>query len=94
MTTSYSYIRLDQPAQYLIKVQGRLDENLSDWFSGAIHCTVDTAHQSPPVTCLTGVIVDQAALHGLLQRIRDLGLVLLYVDCLTAHKTQSSAEGL
>lgn len=92
MTTFSGHIGLGQPVRYLIKVQGRLDTDLSDWFSGESRSTVETGWENEPVTCMTGTVVDQAALHGLLQRIRDLGLVLLYVDCLSAHEAQQNLE--
>ncbi len=92
MTTFVRHIGLDQPVRYLIKVQGRLDTDLLDWFSSESRSTVETGWEDEPVTCLTGTVADQAALHGLLQRIRDLGLVLLYVDCLSARKAHQILE--
>ena len=69
---------MDQPAMYQIKVQGRLDEDWSDWFSG-MTVTVECQEDGPTITTLTGTVPDQAALHGLLNRIRDLNLPLLDV---------------
>ena len=92
MTTFSGHIGLDQPVRYLIRVQGQLDADLSDWFSGENCSTIETGWGSEHVTCMTGTVVDQAALHGLLQRIRDLGLVLLYVDCLSAHEAHQNLE--
>ena len=69
---------MDQPAMYRIKVQGRLDEDWSDWFSG-MSVTVECQKDGPTITTLTGTVPDQAALHGLINRIRDLGLPLLEV---------------
>ena len=65
------------PAEYQIQVLGRLSERWSSWFEG-----MDISAQLQndlPVTTMTGIIVDQAALFGLLNRIRDLGLPLLLV---------------
>ena len=60
---------------YQIKVRGRLDKEWSDWFEGmTINCEGDE-------TVFTGRVTDQAALHGLLTRIRDLNLTLLSVNC-------------
>jgi len=61
-------------AVYQIKVRGKLSSNWSDWFDG-ISITAEGA-----VTTITGNIPDQSALHGLLARIRDLGLPLISVE--------------
>ncbi len=70
-------LALDQPARYELAVQGRLDENWSDWLAGLEMDYENRAGQS--VTVLRGTVVDQSALFGLLNRIRDLGLALLLV---------------
>ncbi len=63
-----------QPIVYQIKVQGRLDESWSGWFNSmAITFEGDT-------TTLTGAIVDQAALRGILSRLWDLNLALISVN--------------
>ena len=62
----------DEPAVYQIRVKGRLDRKWSDWFNGFA-----IAPQDNDDTLLTGPVADQAALHGLLGKIRDLGLPLL-----------------
>ncbi len=59
---------------YRIRVKGHLDDRWSEWFGGlVIHL------QEDGTTLLVGPIVDQAALHGVIIRIRDLGLPLLSV---------------
>ena len=59
---------------YRFRVKGHFDERWSDWFGGmAIHL------QENGTTVLIGMVVDQAALHGVIIRIRDLGLPLLSV---------------
>ncbi|MEZ4712242.1 MAG: hypothetical protein R3A44_33950 [Caldilineaceae bacterium] len=64
----------DGPAIYQITVQGCLDGTWSAWFDGLIiHC------QDDGKTLIAGPIADQPALHGVLKRIRDLGLPLLMV---------------
>jgi hypothetical protein len=63
--------------RYRIHVQGRLSQTGAAWFEG-FALTVDET-SSPPLTCLEGPVIDQAALHGLLSRIRDLGLILMSV---------------
>lgn len=63
-------------AVYEVRVKGVLDETWSDWFGGL---TVTPLSQGE--TLLSGPIRDQAALHGLLNKIRDMGLPLLSVNC-------------
>lgn len=72
-------LRLHLPATYRIKVQGRLDEGWSTWFDN-MAITVESGDDGATVTTLTGVVIDQPALHGLLTRVRDLGLLLLLVE--------------
>jgi hypothetical protein len=65
----------DEPAVYQIRIVGRLDRRWSDWFDG-----FTIVPQTGGVTLLAGSVADQAALHGLLFRIQDLGLPLLSVN--------------
>jgi len=58
-----------------IRVKGQIDEQWSDWFEG-----LSVAHTEEGETVLTGSVVDQAALHGLLAKLRDLGVSLLSVN--------------
>ena len=74
-----SWLCLNQPAVYRFKVQGRLDESWSTWF-GDMNITTEHCEGGTSVTTLTGTVGDQPALHGLLARIRDLGLLLLVVE--------------
>jgi len=62
----------DKPKVYQIRVKGHLDRRWSDWFDG-----LTIAPQANDETLLTGLVADQGALHGLLAKIRDLGLPLL-----------------
>jgi hypothetical protein len=64
-------------AVYEIRVRGHLDGHWSGWFDG-----LTLAHGEDGTTIIRGPVADQAALHGLLERIRDLGLPLLSVNCL------------
>ena len=66
---------------YRFRVKGHLDDRWSDWFGGlAIHL------QEDGTTLLVGAVVDQAALHGVIIRIRDLALPLLSVRlCVEPH---------
>lgn len=63
------------PRAYQIKVAGRLSETWAEWFDG-----LTITHTDHDETLLTGRIVDQAALQGLLKKIRDLGLPLLSIN--------------
>ena len=64
-----------RPARYRIRVQGQLGPQWADWFAD-----FTLSWQEPDQTVLVGQVVDQAALHGLLNIIRDLGLPLLEVQ--------------
>ena len=79
MTSPISHAHQDQPATYQIKVRGRLDAGWAACF-GDITLSTEIDAAAGTVTVLTGRIPDQAALHGLLARIRDLGLALLLVE--------------
>lgn len=59
---------------YKIRIKGHLDERWSEWFD---HMTI--TYEESGETLLTGLVIDQAELHGLLKKIRDLGLTLVSV---------------
>jgi hypothetical protein len=71
------------PEYYEIRIRGHLDQRWSEWFAG-----LEIAHLPKDVTLLSGSLPDQAALHGLLERIRDLNLTLISLD-----SSGPSAEG-
>jgi hypothetical protein len=81
MKTLWSRIRLDQPAIYQIKLLGRLGQEWSTTLDN-LELSVSEMENGIAITTLSGTVTDQAALHGLLNQIRDLGLVLLLVECL------------
>jgi hypothetical protein len=63
-----------EPQLYEIRIKGHLDNRWANWFEGLTITALDNGE-----TLLTGPVVDQAALHGLLRKVRDLGLPLLSV---------------
>ncbi len=65
---------LSQPMVYQIRIKGHLGHQWTDWFGGL---TITLENNGD--TLLTGPVADQAALHGLLKKVRDLGLPLLSV---------------
>lgn len=60
---------------YEIRIKGHLDETWADWLSG-----LTIRHEDNAETLLTGSLPDQAALHGVLNRLRDLGIQLISVN--------------
>lgn len=79
-----------QPTIYQIRIRGQLGSQWTDWFEGLI-----ITLQEDGDTLLTGPIVDQAALHGLLKKVRDLGMLLVSVVQVQSNATQHnhSKEG-
>jgi hypothetical protein len=69
----------DRAATYQIVVEGRLDPSWSSWF-GDMAIADDSGDQAAAQTRLRGEVADQAGLHGILEKIRDLGLVLVSVS--------------
>lgn len=69
----------DEAWMYQIRVEGRLAENWSAWFSGLSVACEATSETAAPVTTLTGVVADQAALRGVLTRLWNLNLSLISV---------------
>jgi hypothetical protein len=63
-----------QTPVYTIRVAGRLDAERAAWFDG-----LSLIHTSAGETVLSGTVRDQSALHGILARVRDLGLTLIAV---------------
>ena len=65
----------DRPMVYQIRIKGHLDSQWTDWFDGLTITLEDNGD-----TLLAGSVADQAALHGLLKKVRDLGLPLVSVS--------------
>lgn len=76
----------DQQARYRITVRGRVAESWSDWFQGL------TIEPERDTTTLTGYVVDQAALRGLLCRVWDLNLTVVSIIRLEHETTEKSHE--
>ncbi len=76
------------PEHYEIKIKGRLDPRWSDWFSG-----LKVTELEADETLISGSLPDQAALHGLLERIRDLNLKLVSVTCSDLPMQDSNLKG-
>ena len=70
----------DQPVVYQIRVEGHLRAEWADWFEG-----LSVTRQPDGATLLSGPLVDQAALYGLLKKVRDLGLPLISVNRISIH---------
>jgi hypothetical protein len=81
--------RMDSPTFYQIRVKGHLDETLANWFEGFIISNLEDGD-----ALLTGPIQDQAALHGILNRISNLGLALLSVNTVSEeeHKPEDDEQ--
>jgi hypothetical protein len=77
-----------EPAQYRIRVAGHLDQHWSPWLGD-----LSVNHHGDGTTSLVGVVADQAQLHGLLAKVRDLGVTLLSVQAIdqAIDATESSA---
>ena len=74
-------------SSYEIRLEGRLDDRWTAWFDG-----LALTHDSDGTTTLRGDVVDQAALHGLLQRIRDLGVPLVSVTHLDPQQSEGTPQ--
>jgi hypothetical protein len=80
----------NKPTIYKIRVKGHLDSQWTDWFEG-----LTITLEEGGTTLLTGMVIDQAALHGLLKKVRDLGMPLVSVCPVQPDETRPyrSKEG-
>ena len=76
-----------QPTIYQIRVKSHLGSDWTDWFEG-LKITLEEGGD----TLLTGPVADQAALHGLLKKVRDLGIPLLSVNPVQSNETRLEKE--
>jgi hypothetical protein len=76
----------NQPIVYHIRIKGHLSRQWTDWFGGLFITLEDNGD-----TLLTGPVVDQAALHGVLRKLRDLGMPLLSVTHVDRDQTDAAS---
>ena len=76
------------PEFYEILVKGHLDQRWSDWFTGMQLINLENDR-----TLISGMLPDQAALYGLLERIRDLNLSLISVNCVSQSSNDLKKTG-
>ena len=74
-----------KPTVYQIRIKGHLSHQWTDWFEGLTITLEDNGE-----TLLTGPVIDQAALHGLLKKVRDLGMPLVSVSPLEHDQADTS----
>ena len=77
-----------QPLVYQIRIKGHLSEQWMDWFEG-LTITLEENGNS----LLTGQVIDQAALHGILKKIRDLGMPLISLNSEVLRFKEKSRKG-
>ena len=89
---SETYIALagqDEPGLYQVRLKGHLNDRWTDWFGDVTITLEDNG-----ITILTCPLMDQAALHGLLKRVRDLGIPLLSVNCVQPGQAKTEEAKL
>jgi hypothetical protein len=79
--------QIDQPVVYQIKIQGHLSPRWTDWFEG-----LTITREKDGSTLLTGPVIDQAALYGILKKVRDLAVPLLSVHRVGPSQQDVSAH--
>ena len=66
---------MSEPTRYELSIDGHLDDHWTGWFDD-----LTLTHERDGTTTLRGLVADQAALHGLLTKVRDLGATLISVE--------------
>jgi hypothetical protein len=74
-----------EPLVYQVRVRGHLRREWTDWFGGLTVTPEDDGN-----TLLTGAVIDQAALHGLLKKVRDLGMTLVSVNSVGSGRAEGA----
>lgn len=74
----------DAPGTYVVRIRAHLDDRWAGWLEG-----LTIRQEENGVTLLTGPLLDQAALHGLMRRVRDLGLPLLSITYLEPEQVDA-----
>jgi hypothetical protein len=77
-----------QPVVYQIRIKGHLGSQWTDWFEGMAIMLEEDGD-----TLLTGPVIDQAALHGLLKKVRDLGMPLVSVSPVKSSPSTTLGTG-
>lgn len=77
----------DQPSVFQIRIKGHLGHQWTDWFDGMAITLEDDGN-----TLLTGPVVDQATLHGLIKKVRDLGMPLVSIDSVLPDRVDISVN--
>lgn len=80
--------RRHAPAGYRFRVAGHLDDRWSPWFGD-----LTVSREDDGTTSLSGAVADQAELHGLLTKIRDLGVTLISVEVIDPATVETGGEG-
>ncbi len=75
--------------RYEIRLRGHLDARWAAWFDG-----LRLTHEADGTTSLTGPMIDQAALHGLLQKVRDLGVPLISITQIDPDQPDASSPAM
>ena len=78
----------NQPAFYRIRIKGHLGRQWLEWFEGLTITMEEDGN-----TLLQGPLIDQAALHGILKKVRDLGMPLLSVNSVDPHQADMDPFG-
>jgi hypothetical protein len=76
------------PAGYRLRVDGHLDDHWSPWFGD-----LTLTQEDDGTTSLSGAVADQAELHGLLTKVRDLGVTLISVAVIDPATVETAGEG-